>query len=129
MWLGGKVPTIVDTSPVVELGITDPAATRDGIKVLLQNPQNMLHCPICCMGGEEVGLVVSEHGWHYRILEGNRRASRFHLNVFNIKGCFFYFSDLSIKVVVQYKLKFSFMCLSLHSVLESKHECRSPLVL
>jgi hypothetical protein len=112
----------IDPPPIVELHIESPGITREEIKRYLRYEGYVMNCSIYdSTGTKDASHMPSEYRYQRR-LTGSLVSTPFHgWDDVGKEGCFFPFSDLSVRTLGRYRLKFTLVMLDLNNLTKRAH--------
>ncbi|CRK36728.1 hypothetical protein BN1708_007160 [Verticillium longisporum] len=111
---GERDRRVIDPPPIVQLEINNPKLSKEDISQRYRHQYYVVHCTIWSKDGtEDCSIMPEEYHRQQRRLMGSLAASSFVGKDENgIEGCFFPFSDLSVRTSGEYRLKFSIVVLN-----------------
>lgn len=102
----------IDPPPILQLSIDNPDLTPEELSSHLRYSHYVVHCTIWTADGSEECSVIPDDGRRQRRLMGSVAASPFAgRDEHGKEGCFFTFSDLSVRTPGKFRLKFAFIAL------------------
>lgn len=111
---GERDRRVIDPPPIVQLEINNPKLSKEDISQRYRHQYYVVHCTIWSKDGtEDCSIMPEEYHRQQRRLMGSLAASSFVGKDENgVEGCFFPFSDLSVRTSGEYRLKFSIVVLN-----------------
>lgn len=112
----------IDPPPIVQLHVSGPGVTDEDIDKYLHYEGYVMNCWIYDEGGQrDVSQMPCEYRYQRR-LTGSLVSTPFYgRDEFGRGGCFFPFSDLSVRTLGRYRLKFNLIMLNLAQPSQRRH--------
>ncbi|CAH0049289.1 unnamed protein product [Clonostachys solani] len=112
----------IDPPPIVQLHVEGPNLSSDDIKKYLSWDGYVMHCWIYDQyGAAEASRMPLEYHYQRRLTGSQVAAPFFGKDEKRKDGCFFTFSDLSVRTLGTYKLKFNMIMLDVTNPGQSRH--------
>lgn len=110
----------IDPPPIVQLHIDGPGITREEVNRYLRYEGYVMSCGIYDESGtKDASQMPSEYRYQRR-LTGSLVGTPFHgKDDADEEGCFFPFSDLSIRTLGRYRLKFTLTMLNISNLVQN----------
>ncbi|CAG9971949.1 unnamed protein product [Clonostachys byssicola] len=112
----------IDPPPIVQLHVDGPNLSHEDKKKYLSWDGYVCHCWIWDQyGTAEASIMPAEYHYQRRLTGSQVAAPFFGKDQKRVEGCFFTFSDLSVRTLGTYKLKFNMIMMDVQNPGQSRH--------